>query len=82
MSWPLTRIAGAGPVGRGRGPVEPLSYEEIVSLQKHLASKGYDVGEIDGKIGKGTRAAVKDVQAQLGFPADSYPTPALLQALR
>jgi hypothetical protein len=77
-----TRIAGAPPVGRGRGTVEPLDYEQIVLLQKHLAKKGYDVGEIDGKIGKGTRAAVKDVQMQLGLPADSYPTPELLQALR
>ncbi len=76
-----TRIAGAGPVGKGRATVEPLDYEGIVSLQKYLARKGYDVGEIDGKIGKGTRAAVKDVQMQLGMPADSYPTPELLQAL-
>jgi lytic murein transglycosylase len=76
-----TRIAGAGPVGKGRGPVEPLDYEGIASLQKHLTAKGYDVGEIDGKIGKGTRAAVKDVQMKLGLPADSYPTPELLQAL-
>ena len=29
----------------------------------------------------GTRAAVKDVQMQLGIAADSYPTPELLQAL-
>lgn len=77
-----TRIAGAGVVGNGRSPVEPLTYEQIVSLQKYLAKKGYDVGEADGKIGKGTRAAVKDVQKQLGFPADSYPTQELLQALR
>ena len=76
-----TRIAGAPAVGKGRGPVEPLDYNQIVALQKHLAQKGYDVGEIDGKIGKGTRAAVKDVQQQLGLPADSYPTPELLQAL-
>lgn len=77
-----TRIAGAGAVGEGRGPVEPLTFEQIVSLQKYLTKKGYDVGKADGKIGKGTRAAVKDVQMQLGLPADSYPTPELLQALR
>jgi lytic murein transglycosylase len=77
-----TRIAGAPAVDRGRAKVEPLTYEGIVKLQKYLARKGYDVGEIDGKIGKGTRAAVKDVQMKLGLPADSYPTPELLQALR
>lgn len=76
-----TRIAGAPAVGKGRGPVDPLSYEDIVSLQKHLTQKGYDVGEADGKIGKGTRAAVKDVQQKLGLAADSYPTQQLIHAL-
>ncbi|MBN2761025.1 MAG: peptidoglycan-binding protein, partial [Rhodobacteraceae bacterium] len=28
-----------------------------------------------------TRAAVQDMQAQLGLPADGWPTPALLRAL-
>jgi lytic murein transglycosylase len=73
-----TRIAGAGSVRRGNAPVEPLTYEEIVQLQEALAAKGYDVGKIDGKIGKGTRAAVKDMQLKLGLPADSYPTRELL----
>ncbi len=69
-----TRIAGAGAVGRGRGEVNHPSYEEIVRLQNKLASLGYDVGKIDGKIGKGTRAAVKEQQVKLGLPADSYPS--------
>ena len=77
-----TRIAGAPPVGRGRAPVEPLSYEQVVSLQKYLASKGYDVGKFDGKIGKGTRAGVKDMQIKLGLPADSYPTPEMISQLQ
>jgi lytic murein transglycosylase len=77
-----TRIAGAGPVSKGRSVVEPLSYQEIVELQQILANKGYDVGKIDGKIGKGTRAAVKAEQLKLGLPADSYPTAELVNALR
>jgi peptidoglycan hydrolase-like protein with peptidoglycan-binding domain len=52
-----------------------------MSLQKKLAAQGYDVGKIDGKIGKGTRAAVKDMQIKLGMPADSYPTIELLSQL-
>ena len=43
---------------------------------------GYDVGKIDGKIGKGTRAAVKDVQIKLGLPADFYPDAEFLDTLR
>jgi lytic murein transglycosylase len=76
-----TRIAGAGKVHSGNAPVTPLTYEQVVELQKKLIAKGYDVGKVDGKIGAGTRAAVKDQQVKLGLPADSYPTLDLLQAL-
>jgi lytic murein transglycosylase len=69
-----TRIAGAPAVNSGNRDVAALDYKQMVALQKALVSKGYDVGKIDGKLGKGTRAAVKDVQIKLGLPADSYPT--------
>jgi lytic murein transglycosylase len=77
-----TRLAGAPPVGKGNGPVDGLDYNEIKDLQKLLSKRGYDVGEIDGKIGAQTRAAVKDVQLKLGLPADSWPTGELLARLR
>jgi peptidoglycan hydrolase-like protein with peptidoglycan-binding domain len=76
-----TRIAGAGPVHQGNALVTPLTYDEMVTLQKKLQAKGYDVGKIDGKLGAGTRAAVKDMQIKLGLPADSYPDQALLGAM-
>ena len=69
-----TRIAGAEPVHPGRATVNHPSYEQIVQLQTKLAKLGYDVGKIDGKIGKGTRYAVKDQQIKLSLPADSYPS--------
>jgi lytic murein transglycosylase len=81
-SYLATRIAGASRVSPGNSEVVPLTYKEVVELQKILAGKGYDVGKFDGKIGKGTRAAVKDQQSQLGLPADSYPTQELLSRLR
>jgi lytic murein transglycosylase len=77
-----TRIAGAPRVSRGRAEVTPLTYKQIVELQKLLAGLGYDVGKFDGKIGAGTRAAVKAMQLKLDLPADSYPTPELLERLR
>lgn len=76
-----TRIAGAAPVSPGNGEPQHLSYKQIVFLQQKLADLGYDVGKIDGKIGSGTRAAVKDQQIKLGLPADSYPTTDLLDRL-
>jgi lytic murein transglycosylase len=77
-----TRMAGAGAVRKGNAPVQPLSYAQIVALQDSLTAKGYDVGKSDGKIGAGTRAAVKAEQLKLGLPADSYPTEELLSRLQ
>ena len=76
-----TRIAGAGPVSPGRGQVHVADYNQVVALQNFLSAKGYDVGKSDGKIGAGTRAAVKAEQLKLGWPADSYPTPEFIAKL-
>jgi len=75
-----TRLAGAPKVSRGSAGA--LSRNQIIALQKALVARGYDVGKVDGILGANTRAAVKAVQQQLGMPADSYPTPELLQKLR
>ncbi len=78
-----SRINGAPPVSKGNGqPIPSLNADEVKELQQHLARRGYDVGEPDGKIGAGTRAAVKAMQMKLGQIPDSYPTPELLAALR
>jgi lytic murein transglycosylase len=78
-----SRIAGAPPVSKGNGqPIATLGGDEIKELQTLLQKRGFDVGEPDGKIGAGTRAAVKAMQIKFGQPADSYPTPELLAALR
>ena len=77
-----TRLAGAPPVSKGNGPVNALDYNQIMELQKILTRMGYDVGKIDGKLGALSRAAVKSVQIKFGLPADSWPTPELLNRLR
>jgi peptidoglycan hydrolase-like protein with peptidoglycan-binding domain len=46
-----------------------------------LSALGYDIGKVDGKIGKGTRAAVKDQQVKLGLPPDSYPAADIIDQL-
>jgi lytic murein transglycosylase len=77
-----TRIDGAPAMSRGSPDIPVLNPEDSKDLQRILAKRGFDVGEIDGKIGLKTRQAIKVVQKKLGFPADSYPTPELLAALR
>lgn len=76
------RIDGAAQMRRGRGDIPVLGIEEAKELQRLLAARGFDVGEIDGLIGQKSRIAVKEMQIKLNLPADAYPTPELLSALR
>lgn len=75
-----TRINGAPKFNRGK-PSDILPIARTKALQTLLQERGYDVGKIDGIIGSGTRAAVRDVQMKLGLPADAWPDAALLAAL-
>jgi lytic murein transglycosylase len=76
------RLAGAPPMSKGNGVVQELSGPQVKELQHLMARRGYFDGEADGKIGAATRAGVKAAQLKLGLPADSYPTPELLERLR
>ena len=75
-----TRLAGA-PVLR-RGNPQPFTAAQNKQLQLMLQRRGYDVGKIDGVIGAGSRAAIRDMQVKLGLPADSYPSHALMRKLQ
>jgi len=75
-----TRLAGAPVYAQGT-PDQGLSEDQMKQLQQKLASRGYDVGKVDGILGARTRNAVRQVQQQLGMPADAWPTPALLRQL-
>ena len=77
-----TRLTGSPPFGRGRAEVPEWSLQQTKDLQQLLARRGFNVGEVDGKLGAGTRAAVKAAQMKFGLPADSYPTQELVERLR
>jgi lytic murein transglycosylase len=77
-----TRIAGAPRVSKGNGPVTPLSASQIKALQQMLVRGGYEVGEVDGKLGSATRAGVRKAQIALGLPADGYPQQDLIARLQ
>jgi lytic murein transglycosylase len=84
VAYFATRLAGAPNVDHsGATAVASLSPQQIMELQRLLIKQGYEgVGEVDGKVGSGTRAAVKKAQMKLGLPADSYPTAELIERLR
>ena len=77
-----SRLAGGPPLSKGNGPVAALSLAELKEVQQLLASRGFDVGKIDGVIGAASREAIRTTQVKLGLPADAYPTAELLRRLR
>jgi lytic murein transglycosylase len=83
VAYFATRLGGAPPVNEeGAKRVEPLTTEQVMDLQRLLNAQGYNVGEADGKLGSGTRKAVKAAQLKYKLPADSWPTPELLARMR
>ncbi len=83
VAYFATRLAGAPVVSHaGAKTVQALSIEQMKELQTLLNRHGYKAGEVDGKLGNGTREAVKQVQLKIGMPANSWPTPELLARLR
>ena len=77
-----TRLAGAPAFSRGGGNIPVLEPGQVRDLQEILARQGHDVGNIDGVLGAKTRVAVKAMQKRFGLPADSWPTPELMDRLR
>jgi len=60
----------------------PLSRAQRRELQSLLAARGYDIGEVDGKIGSKTREAIKDVERRIGLEPRGRPGGKVLEALR
>src|SRR5437016_909943 len=59
-----------------------LTRSERYELQQLLAQRGYDVGEPDGRLGAGTRAALRQFQAAVGAVPDGFASAAVLERLR
>jgi len=54
----------------------------ITDVQRRLKTLGLYTQDADGRIGTGTREAVRQYQLRAGLLADGYPTPTLLARLR
>src|SRR5499427_4797486 len=59
-----------------------LTRAERYELQQHLAARGYDVGEPDGRLGGKTRNALRQFQSSVGHVPDGFASAAILQRLR
>lgn len=63
--------------------VRALEEQERFELQRLLAGKGYELGEIDGVLGSKTRAAIRAFQKERKLKTtDGFPTPQVLELLR
>jgi hypothetical protein len=59
----------------------PPSSQALLIVQSSLTALGYDAGNIDGKLGPRTRAAVRLFQQRTGLPVTGQPDAATRQAL-
>ena len=83
VAYFATRLGGAPPVDEsGATKVQSLTTEQMMELQRLLQKRGHDVGEVDGRLGSGTRKAVRKEQVRLKLPADSWPTAELITKLQ
>ncbi len=77
------QIAGYGGLVRDWDrPFTRLTSDETEELQRRLSALGYYDGPIDGKIGSGSRDAIKAVQGRLGLTQDGHPSKEVLSTLR
>ncbi|MBX3532539.1 MAG: lytic murein transglycosylase [Rhizobiaceae bacterium] len=77
------QIAGYGPLVQDwNRPFTRLTSNETEELQKRLTALGYYDGTIDGKIGDGSRAAIRAFQQRSGLTADGHPSKEVLNTLR
>jgi lytic murein transglycosylase len=83
VAYFATRLGGAPPVNEsGARDIKPITTEQMMELQRQLAKRGLDVGEVDGRLGAGTRKAVATMQVKYGMPADAWPTEELIARLQ
>ncbi len=77
------RIAGEPPL-HASWPTgdRPLSRTLATEMQTRLQKMGYDVGELDGKLGEKASDALRQFQRKAGLEPDGYPTLKVLERMR
>jgi hypothetical protein len=59
-----------------------LTLTERLELQQQLASRGFDIGEPDGRLGNRSRSAIMRYQASVGLAPDGFASTSVLDRLR
>ena len=74
------RIAGAGKLHTPL-PKRRIATQDVMNIQRHLATLGYAVGSADGILGPATRKAIREFQQAHNLIADGYPNPEVVQKI-
>jgi membrane-bound lytic murein transglycosylase B len=77
------RIRGAEPLV-AQWPIHhrPLSRSQRIELQGLLAERGFYDGDVSGRVGRQTVAAIVAYQKMAGLPPDGFASVSLLESLR
>ncbi len=75
------RIAGGEALANPPPAQAPISRESVVEVQEYLVANGYDGGSADGILGPQSRAALRDLQRDLGLVADGFLNEELMRAI-
>ncbi len=62
-------------------PGNPMSGDDVMTLQQRLLDLGFKVGRVDGLFGHRTELGVREFQRNIGIPPDGTCGPATLKAL-
>jgi len=76
------RYTGSGPIQRMPENEQALTVADVRELQELLNALGYDSGSPDGRVGRMTRAAIRNYQSDNDLPMDGYASGQLLAAVR
>lgn len=57
---------------------QPLMPDQRIQFQNNLNALGYNIGAVDGVLGRKTRNALRAYQKAHGLPADGFPTVEML----
>jgi len=77
------RLRGDGPISQPWPRHEPgLTRDERRELQELLLSRGFDLGEPDGRLGPRSRVAIREFQVSTGLIPDGFASADILGRLR
>ncbi|MFY0990596.1 peptidoglycan-binding protein [Halomonas sp. C05BenzN] len=81
--WRPEEEAPSQETERARPDIETLSDRQgIAEIQRELNRLGYDAGPVDGAMGRRTRSAIREFQADSDMAQDGHATAGLLRRLR